>query len=183
MPARVQVVTTGYNGSPGYNTFVTGESDPVEIAAWAVDVDTLWDELESVLANGTVWTRSGQIEVFNPSNGQTIGLVSGSPSSGIGTWGTAKAPGGTALLLQWRTGEYVNGREVRGRSFLSGIGDFGDTTGAVPTSIITDVQNAMDNYLSNTNGASVYSPTAGDTYAIASGNCWNKFGLIRSRRD
>lgn len=183
MAARVQVVTTGYDGAPGYNTFYTSNVEPSEIIEWVATVDLLWDGLESVLANGTIWTRSGTIEIFNPANGQTTGVLTGSPVSGSGTWGTAKAPAGTALLLQWRTGTYANGREIRGRSFISGIGDFGDTAGAVPNSILTDAGSAANAYVGGGELASVYSPTNGLVEEITGTGVWNKFGLIRSRRD
>lgn len=182
MPFRVQVVTTGYVGAPGYMNFYTGSILVGDVSTWITGLDAFIQGMRSVTANNVTISRSGDVEQFDPATGQTTGIVGGAPLIVGGTWGTAQSPPGTALVLRWRTGQYINGREVRGRTFWSGCGDFGDAAGLVPSSIITDAQGAQGDYLSTTLPA-VYSPTNGTTRVISDASTWNMFGLIRSRRD
>lgn len=178
---RLQVITNGYPGAPGYNNFYM-VGGPGEVVAWAAEVGALWNSLKTCLANGTTYAFDGVVEEFDLTTGQTTAIAAAATFSGNGTWGTAKAPGGTALVLQWRSGIYVNGREIRGRSFISGIGDIGDSNGVPNSTQLGQAQGAASAY-SDSDYAAVYSPTNADIVTIQTGGCWNKFGLIRSRRD
>lgn len=177
---RTRVITTGYDGAPGYNTFYGFEGQD---SLLRTQVDALWTNMESLLANGTIWECNGDVETFDLATGQTNQIDAGVSFGGNGVWGTAKAPGGTTLVLRWRTGVYANGRELRGRSFISGLGDFGDSAGNVPATIVTDAQGAMGAYIAGAVAPAVYSPTNADLASITAISCWNKFGLMRSRRD
>lgn len=182
MTARLTIVSTGFNGAPAYNTFHGICADDTDIENWVDTVELLWSNLASNLANGTTATFDGVVERYAVSTGQTTSIFTASPWTKTGTWGTNKAPGGTCALLQWRTGTYTNGRELRGRSYISGIGDFGNASGTVGSSELSDMTNAATTYASGSLSA-IYSRTNAEEASISSGVCWSQFALMRSRRD
>lgn len=182
MAYRTQVISRGFPGAPGYNTFVTGADSTGSATTWYGFLVDLWTALRPVLANGTFAECDGIIEEFDPVTGQTLSLVQATPFSLQGTGAATKAVGGTCILLQWRTGQFRNGREVRGRSFISGIEDNADANGQFSGAKRTAVLAAVAAYASTDTGA-IYSPTAGSVFQIASGGVWTNYALVRSRRD
>lgn len=182
MALRVQVVTSVFSGGPGYNTFYSSGTNATDADTLVNNVFDLYSAFADRLSNITEVDISGTVEIFDPTNGQTTGTHSISPTHIDGTWGSGQAPAGTCVLLQWRTGIYANGREVRGRSFISGLGDFAAGAPGVPATEHTDFNSAANNYATQPQSC-VYSPTNGGLYNMFSGGAWNKFGLMRSRRD
>lgn len=180
---RVQVVTEFPNGGPGYNNFYL-EGAEAEAAAAHAAVATLFDGLKSVLTSQATYHVLPEIEQVDPVTGNITAVYSATEVVAAGTWGSNTSPSGTCLVLRWRTGVFVNGRELRGRSFISGLGTIAEGSALVPSGVITDVQNAQAAYLGAAPlSASVYSPTHGQEAEIVTATCWNRFGLMRSRRD
>lgn len=182
MSVRLTVISTGFNGAPAYNTFHGMGDTSGEAITFAANVKTLWDGLASVLANGTDVDFNGEVEFYDVTDGNTLGVQAVTPWHVDGTWGTSKAPAGTTLVLRWRTGQYVGGREIRGRSYISGLGDHGDANGEPTAAIVLDAANAAAALVA-AGTLQVYSPTNGIAQEVVSSSCWTRFGLMRSRRD
>lgn len=182
MPFRVQVVTSNFPGGPGYNTLYTATNDPADVAAWIVSVNTFLAGMASLCTNTTNITRSGTIEEFDPVTGQTTGVDNIAPNSFNGTGTNLHEVAGSCLVLQLRTGQFINGREVRGRLYWSGLFAMADGNGAVPQAQLTDAAGALGDY-TGTSFAAVYSRTHGTLRTVTGQGVWNKFGLMRSRRD
>lgn len=181
MALRMQVVSTGYLGAPGYNTFYSTGSSLAAAEELAGAVSDYFTALQDNFSSTTAYSFFGEVEAFNPASGQTTGIEVVDTWVRNGTGGTDELPGGTALVVQYRTGIYLNGREVRGRHYLSGLGAIADGDGEVVSSALTDIATAGAILIAAEGG--VYSPTNGIVAQIVAVTGWNRFGLIRSRRD
>lgn len=182
MALRLQVVTSVFPGAPAYNNFYWLNNLAGDSTIFVNAVMSVFDTLSGLLQNAVEVDFDGIVEVFDPATGQTTSTIPEDPWNVPGTWGSGHAPGGTCLLLQWRTGTFDNGREVRGRSFISGLGDIGEGSAGVPSGPLSTATAAATTYAA-IDGAAVYSPTNGGVLQMSVGSAWNKFGLMRSRRD
>lgn len=121
----MQRVTTTIAG----NTVVGGgvnemyfSSAGAALPADAIDcVHDFYDALKAIMHSSTVFTISGIVEEVDEITGDVTGVTSQTGSSVTGTSGTDPASGQLQGLIQWRTGGYHDGREVRGRTFLPGM--------------------------------------------------------------
>lgn len=182
MPQRLQVITSGPQGAPYYNNFYTTANTIGDAEALSDAAFDLFTALADRLTNSAQVQFSGTVDSFDAATGQTTGSTSVTPWTVSGSWGSGSSQGGTTLVLQWRTGVFANGREIRGRSFISGLGDVNEGNPSVPSAVLTDANNAAAAYAA-TAGTAVFSPTNGSVEEMATGTCWSKFGLVRSRRD
>lgn len=183
MPLRVQVVSTGFDGAPSYNSFYgIHETDDSDVTAWIDSLETFWEAIDSLLGNDVVYNFDGVIERFDVSTGQTITTYTRPAWAGSGTGSSDLGPSGTCLVFQWRTGSYINGRELRGRSYISGIPDLSGADGLVSSGTISTANAAASAYAAG-DLPGIYSPTHADAATFNVGTVWNRFGLMRSRRD
>src|SRR3990172_6405745 len=111
---KVVQVATGVAGSPYY---ITGYFDLLQGTAQAAA-----DSWRAMISGG-VSTYTAPL-IFDPitevqkvlaTTGDLVGLVSVSVAAQTFTGAGDPLPPATSLLLRWRTGEYVGGREIRGR--------------------------------------------------------------------
>jgi len=122
---RVRVAITGWEGGPGLSTFYF--TVPTQDAAAASRVAAhVRAKLNGSWApqspNAITLTTSGDVDVLNAATGvieNTLSVAAPAPIAGTG--GTSWAPFSVAMLLQLRTSTFINGRRVRGRSFLSPV--------------------------------------------------------------
>lgn len=179
---RMQVITLGFQGAPGYNTYYSLAGTEAAASTWAGDVSGYISGLASNLSNVTTCQFDGILEEFDPGTGQTTSTLDVGAFSVQGVNNANQSPQGTCALIRWRTGLFLNGREVRGRSYISGLADIGDGVGRITDTNLADMQTAAQ-ILADSSTAAVYSPTNGIGAFISSANVWNQFGLMRSRRD
>jgi hypothetical protein len=97
---------------------------------------------------------------------------------------TEKLPDATQIVIQWRTGVYHNGREIRGRTFIPGLADFTNDEGNVALATRTAIQSDLDTWLAAQAGLFfIWSRKNGLTAVVSDSSVWNEFGVLRSRRD
>ena len=117
---RVSALWTGFTGAPGYSNFhftenPTGETGSVIRA----QVHDFFSELASLLPGVVTITIDPTVEVFDESTGLLTGYETDtedlSPVRGSGT-GNFSGPAGA--VINWLTATVVNGRRLRGRTFV-----------------------------------------------------------------
>lgn len=124
-----------------------------------------------------------EVNIVDPSTGSTIGATTVTTTQYPGTLGTDALPQATAILFRWRTGSYVGGREVRGRTFMPGLGSENlAANGELDAGQQADLQLAADELVAAT-GFLIYSPTRGGQSPVTSASVWNEFAVMRSRRE
>lgn len=179
---RVVQVATGVAGGPFY---ITGYFDSqIGTAQQAADA---WRALTGPTA-GTFTTPLRyesivSVDLVDPGNGDIQSVVPVSVGSLQFTSTVEKLPPTTTLLLRWRTGVYIGGREVRGRTNLSGFNE-GQSDSGVPSSVIlSEYLGKMNAMLSNVNVRHVvWSRKAGEHYQSTVPGVWNQWAVLRSRR-
>lgn len=117
---RVSAQWTGFTGAPGYSNFhftenPTGETGSVIRA----QVHDFFSELASLLPGVVTITVDPTVEVFDESTGLLTGYETDtedlSPVSGSGT---DNFSGPAGAVINWLTATVVNGRRLRGRTFV-----------------------------------------------------------------
>lgn len=183
---RVTVVHSGLEGLPGYSQhFFEGDTQG-EAEAAVTAVGDFWDDL-SVVTSSALDSRT-EAEVFqvDPATGLTTNVFTTTPRNMGGATSGDVNPFATQMLLRWRTGVFVGGREVRGRTFVPGTLEAQNTNGRPLAAALAFAQTAINTYLtasSGAGGAVVYSRANGQAALVSSGTPWDQWAVLRSRRD
>ena len=180
---KVVQVATGVAGSPYY---ITGYFDATfGTAQQAADA---W---RAFLAPASTGYRTGltfsamtEVGIVDASTGDLTGLtpVTLAAMSMIG--GTDPLPAATSLLIRWRTGQYTNGKEIRGRTNIPGMLETFSTNG-LPDSALTGAwQTRATALLASANARHVvYSKKNFGACVTTAGSPWSQWAILRSRRD
>lgn len=178
---RVRTSISAAFGGPQLSTHYfpgTGSSDAATAAA---AVRAFWDALKGKI--GTAWSLDVQNDVveLDPATGQPTAVHNTETALVTGT-GTGDAlPYATQGLVQWRTGVYVGGREIRGRTFIPGPLEADNAVGFPLTAYTSLLTTAAGNLASA--GLAVYSYTHRQFADVSSGVGWTNWASLRSRRD
>lgn len=182
---RVTSVTTGRPGAPGYSSFYFGGSTSGEAVAASVAVDAAWETIKGYMTSGSTITTGPLVEQVDPSTGNVVATFS-VPTLTCTTTGNAPLPASTQGLLRYRTGQYVNGREIRGRTFIPWLANDAQLGGIPSAGFLTTLGGGFFNALTQgpaTGGFVVYSPKNAQAAAVTAGSAWTQFAVLRSRRD
>lgn len=179
---RIHVVYDGLPGLPGTST-IYGHENGTSAAEQVDAVLAFFTSMQSSMVTGMTTTVESIVDIVD----STTGLVTGQDDTGAG--GTATGTGGTdplpfasALLVQLRTGTYFGGRELRGRFFVAGMLE-GNSNAGVPSSTSLGIWQGYLDTLLDDGQLAVFSPTKLEWASISSATLWNKWAVLRSRRD
>lgn len=158
--------------------------DSVASAQAAVDaVESGFAIFMAEISNDYTMTVEPVVRDINTATGQLQGLegVTTSPITGLNS--AAPLAQATQALIQWRTGTFVNGREVRGRTFVPGatatwIDDGEPDSGAL--SLLG--AGGLDVIAESGDTLAVWSRSSGTAHAVSSVSVWTDFAVLRSRR-
>ena len=183
---RVTVVHTGLEGLPGYSQHFFGGETEGEAVAAVTAVGDFWDDL-SIVTSSALDSRT-EPEVFNiqPETGMTLGVFNTTPRTMGGATAGDVNPFATQMLLRWRTGVFVAGRELRGRTFVPGTLEAQNTNGRPLSTALGFAQTAMDTFRTNSVPAgdlAVWSRKHGQAALVNSGTPWDQWAILRTRRD
>ena len=183
---RVTTEITGPQGAPYYTTIHFGGTTSGQATAAANAVRTFWADLADRLWEGMSPLVQSDIPSIDPATGQIVEMFSVVTTAVDMNAVGEPLPPFTQLLHRWRTGDFVAGRELRGRTFVPGIMEVDSVNGAPTAGLLADVQAAFD--AMGTNGVPagqivVYSPTHHVFSLVSSHTNWNQFAILRSRRD
>lgn len=181
---RVRTVFTGVAGTPWYsNLYFLGSVDNQS----AVDrVATFWNGMLLMIDNDVVVTTEGEVTSITVETGVVAGLDSVDPVVQSGQNPVDPLPYSNQLLLALHTGEYVAGREVRGRCFVPGLCEDNTTGGSFNGAAVAMANTAAENLRSAglaNNDWVVYSRKNHRIDNIDSAVAARKPAVLRSRRD
>jgi len=182
---RVEVIWTGTPvAGGGLSTFYFDSA----VGTATQQVTAVTGFLTSILdriSNTVTFATVADVATLNLTTGALEGFTSTAPQTGGGTSVGEPLPVGANGLLRLLTGSIVNGRLLRGRLFIPAPTESDNTAGGVPSATYTGDINASAQVLrddANTNWG-VWSRTHGFFSPVATVSTWNKWGLLRSRRD
>ena len=125
---RVQIMSSGWLGAPGYNTiyFWLPTVDQSFVDQIYTRVHALTDAIKGVYSKSVALTTVSEIDEIDSANGQvqktwacTPGTVVQGTSLVVGL-----APPGIALLVQQKTGTFVGGHRIQGRHYIGPVGPY-----------------------------------------------------------
>lgn len=180
---RVDTVTTGLGGAPFYTRLFFGDTTGTPAGAVGLVFD-FWSTLAPKIDNALTMTIDGIVTVVDEGTGMITGTIStGSSSTVVGTDAGLQTPEATQGLISWRTGSYVNGREVRGRTFIPGPTQSSVTNGEPAAAYQTALEAGAGILWAGTEARfGIYSTTNHVFRAAVSGQAWTEFAVLRSRR-
>lgn len=182
---RVRSTLTGVAGSPYYtNLYFGGVADTPAAQAAADAVEAFWTDLAPWMANDVTTVVESAVAVLDEPTGQPVNVLTTTTSPVVGTNTGEILPLATQGLIRWNTGQFLNGRQVIGRTFIPVPTETSSLDGQ-PTSAYRDgIELAASNLLEAPSANFViYSRTGGADYPALEAIPWVKWAVLRSRRD
>lgn len=140
---RQTAVWTGAAGLPGYSQFYhEAGGTPGERAQVGHDaVRGFFSDLGAYIPEEINVTVDPLYQVIDETTGQMVGEEAvATPSAGVqgsyvGGWNAQ-----VGVLVEWITGEFFNGRRLRGRTYLVPFGDVSDANGTLPEATLVMIR-------------------------------------------
>lgn len=196
---RVRTVFTGVAGSPYYsNLYFLGLAIGADAQAAVDNVDVFWTSLASVMNIGLVGEIEAEVPVLDDTTGEIVSVFTTTGGVVDPTSADGALPWATQGLVRLATSGFIEGRRVRGRINIPGLGEASSDGGAPGTSIKASMQAAIDGLVDATDSTlvvwsrpkPVVPPTdpptydrLGSSYVVTSASVWDKWAQLRSRRD
>lgn len=180
---RARVVSTGIQGSPYLSTlnFLESGSTPAGVST---AINGFFDALTVFQNQDLIWDFDGTLDVVESSTGELQGVVSATAQTGQGTLSTEVLPPATQGLIQWRTGVFTGGREIRGKTFVPALTELAASAGQVVGPTQSGLQNAATALVGTPSAQlAIYSRRYNTIAAVSDSSVWNQFAVLRSRRD
>lgn len=138
---------------------------------------------------GVTITVPNSGDVIEDTTGELVDVWTGSGGGVVSGTATTPAPAGVGLCINWLTGGIVNGRRLRGRTFMVPIaGNSYDPDGTLTASTLTDFAAFASAIVASGGLAVWHRPTApglsdGNSYGVLSVRLRDKVAVLTSRRD
>lgn len=181
---RTTVVGTGVAGAPFYmRAFWNAAAGSAQQAS-----DAWYNFLNvgaSSLRSGYELTSQSSVDYIDPTTGQITAVAAVTPATVTGTSTSDFLPYFTQALMQWRTGVYQGGREIRGRTNVPVVLESNNDVSGTPTAAQVSAWQTRIATLLGAAGTElvVFSKIGQKWEPVASGQCWNQWAVLRSRRD
>ena len=191
---RLRAVGTGWTGGPG---LVTAYFDPGVAAIDAALITgvtgrfrAFFDAWKNLYPAAIGWTVSPLADVLNPATGALIGQQAAGavPSIVVGTGAGSIGPAFASIVAQWKTGTYINGRRLSGRTYCGPLASAYTDSPQPEGGALAAVANGQNALLASAGGPlSViwHRPKPGSpgfTSAILTIGQGSEYGILRSRR-
>jgi hypothetical protein len=192
---RVTTAWTSPNGGPGTSTmFVNGDGSL--LAQDAVNaIAAFWNGLSARIATAVDAAIESDVYVINAANGEATGVHSTAPPAVVTSGTVDQNSAATQGLVRWLTGVYLDGRQVRGRTYIPGPMESDNAAGRPGSAWLTPVQ-AAANTLVGTGLLGVWrrplpdpeAPNgpplrAGSFHLVNAASAWGEWAVLRSRRN
>lgn len=182
MPLRLRTTWAGIGGTPFMSTmYFAGETQTAADEA-ASAVSAFWGAVDNLIDSGLAWTLVREVVQLDLATGLPEAMYTVAAATGTGSVSGNQVPFASQAIIRWRTGTFLGGRELRGRTFIPGL-QGGSADGTVPSATITAFETAAAALIADADSEMViWSRTKQAQAPVASGTCWNQFGVLRSRR-
>lgn len=181
---RVRTVFTGVAGTPYYsNLYFAQEGGTVAQARAAVNA--FWEANKALITQNLKWIIENEVPVIDEVLGEVLSVESDVTSyQSQGTRTETPIPYSNQVLARLRTGAFAGGREIRGRIFIPGFTQISQDSDGVVVSAAAGIQTNLNALIASANAQLVVWAKSKGSYAVVnSGSVWNKFAVLRSRRD
>ena len=176
-------VWNGLPGGSGYSIFYATPDMGVSGL-----IKTFWDSIVAALPSGVSVTGPTEGDRLDESTGTLTGVwTGGAGGTTVGT-GAPHFAAPTGACVTWHTGGIVNGKRVRGRTFLVPLtGDAYQDDGSLRENIRATMQAAVDALVSAAAGDLLvwHRPVGGlggSAHPVVSGRISDRAAILTSRR-
>lgn len=137
---RYRVNWTGFTGAPGISTFYSDGASTAALAA----IRTFFNAISTYLPPSVALDFPGSGDQLDSTTGGLVGgWTAASPAVVNGTAPNGIFAGGTGARAVWETGTIVQGRRVKGSTFIVPLSTFGyDSNGTLTPACFTAIDNA-----------------------------------------
>lgn len=177
---QVRIAWSGTLGGPGVSTFYFDATGAPPVSA----AKTFFEAIKAYLPTAVVLTYPSSGITIDTATGQAVGAWSGTaPTNTTGT-GAGAFSRASGAVVNWKSGAYVNGRELRGKTFLVPlIGGAYSSNGNIDSTVLGVLQTAATNYAAAINGLRIWSKATASAATVTSAQVATKVAVLRSRRD
>lgn len=150
----------------------------------ATAVHTFWDDIKNLVSTAYTMQVEPEVASIDVATGKTTLVTTTSNALVTGNSSSAPLPWATQGLVRWSTGHFINGRQVRGHTFIPGP-CVNDNSGGVPSS---GYQGTLNSAAATLVGSAIvnfyiYSRKNLTGENVSGGSAWNKWAVLTSRRD
>lgn len=180
---RIPVVWSGIPTGPGVSVFYGAEGSVVND-----DLSTFFTAIKGLIPTGTSIIIPSSGDTISEATGDVAGTWTGAAGGSIVCNGAASHAAGVGGVVQWMTGGIVNGRRVKGRTFLVPLfASAYDNNGTLIDAQRNTIQTAVDALVVGAGGNLMvwHRPTSGvggSAHAITSGKVSDTVAVLKSRR-
>lgn len=182
---RIRTVFTGVAGSPFYSnmffTLVNGQETAAETAVY-----NFWAALQPGIEDRISVQVEREQQIVDDATGDVIDTVTTAGRNPlVGSDPGDPLPGLVQGLIRWRTGTFVNGRRIQGRTFIPGATEGSNQDGlplGVYTARFTTAAAALIAASSSSGPLRIYSPTKLQSAAVISALPATQWSYLESRR-
>lgn len=182
---RVRTVWSGVAGAPFYtNHYFNAANGPDEALAAKQSVNSFWNSIKGAVDNNLTAFIEGEVATMDPVTGDILGVISGGALTVVMTGGGDALPPANQGLLNWGTDTFVNGRRLKGRTFVPGPLEANcDVDGSPSAAYVAALLIAGQFLIDSSSNFSIWSKTHGVVDDVTGMSSGGKFAILRSRRD
>jgi hypothetical protein len=188
---------TGFTGSPGYTNMYFLDPDPISASGLeqtALRLHVFWDAIEPFLPGSVRINLPNVLEEIDTATGELIIEHPFEPGTVITGTGLTNFSSASGAVINWKTLGVLNGRKVRGRTFLVPLASGAyQTDGTIVDATRTTIQTAAQNYTDASAGLGIdgciwHRPSApgasdGAAWGLSGASVGDRVAVLRSRRD
>lgn len=174
-------------GGTGFRS-VTYWDQNVPIGDQRAALSTFLGGLDLYIDSNCTWLIETTGRVQNDETGTLTGMwTDNTVATGVGAAVGDCVPDAAQMLLRWNASAIVNGRFLRGRTFIPGWSNTFVTDGNVNVATRTAVQTLINTFIAANVGFGVWhrpvASAGGLLSDVASGSSWTDFAVLRRRRN
>lgn len=174
----------GGSGSSQLSTMYFEEAGALTAQDAANAVHTFWDSIKAFIYSGYTLQVEPEVVSIHVEDGKPTAVTAVSVAQVTGTGGSDPLPWSSQGLVRWSTGEFINGRQVLGHTYIPGplevsnVGGVPDGSYRTPITTACGVLNSdpLCNFM-------IYSRKNFTAVNVLGGQVWTKWAVLRSRRD
>jgi len=185
MPREIVVDWTTASGGGKVSVFFFDTTGTV--SNQRLDLATFLGNVDGALDNSVSWTIRVAGRDLDDSTGALIGAwTEGTTRTGVGNNATEPVADATQVLFQWHTGVIVNGRFLRGRTFIPGLTNSILSNGNILAANVASFDAFAETFLASSDTFGVWhrptSGTGGSFHLATSATVWSELAVLRRRR-
>lgn len=185
MPREILVDYTTPAGGGFRSVFMFGTASSV--ASQRIGLRNMLQAIDNYCSSSMTWTIETSGRELTDATGTLTGTWSEPTAyTGVGAVGAFPVADATQALVRWYTDHIINGRFLRGRTYIPGIAVSNIDGGNLAPGAVTGIGSAAQQLINDAVQVGVWhrpvAGSGGQWWAADTADCWNEFAVLRRRR-